>query len=58
MQNSLPLRNLVNYPPNVGNHEQVTGISEVVKNRLAVEGAGRTVIKLESRIRPGLAAQC
>lgn len=48
MQNSLPLRNLVNYPPNVGNHEQVTGISEVVKNRLEMEGAGRTVIKLES----------
>lgn len=42
MQNSLPLRNSVNYPPNTGNHEQVTGISEVVKNRLEVEGSGRT----------------
>lgn len=48
MQNSLPLRNLVNYPPNTGNHEQVAGISEVVKNRLEEEGCGRTVINPES----------
>lgn len=48
MQNSLPLRNLVNYPPNVGNHEQVTGILEVVKNRLEAECYGGTVINLES----------
>lgn len=52
MQNSLPLRNLVNYPPNTGNHEQVTGISEVDKNRLEVEGSGRTVINLESWTQP------
>lgn len=48
MQNSLPLRNLVNYPPNTGNHEQVAGISEVVKNRLEEEGCRRTVINPES----------
>lgn len=48
MQNSLPLRNLVNYPPHTGNHEQETGISEVDKNRLEAEGLGRTVINLES----------